>query len=167
MTDQALDRTTEAPLVVQAGETETLWHGDALWEWHIRSEQTGNRFWLAELSAKAGWGSPVHLHTREDETFFVLSGALHVQVGELAEDIPAGGSAFLPKDLPHSYRIASDTAKFLVVGTPGGFDGWFFETGRPADARTTPPPASEEPDWPAYVAALDRYGVQFIAPPPA
>ena len=34
------------------------------------------------------------------------------------------------------------------------------------EAHGPVPPATEEPDWPAYVAALQSYGVQFIAPPP-
>jgi quercetin dioxygenase-like cupin family protein len=157
---------SEGPFVVGPGEGDALWHGDALWEFKIRSGDTGNRFWLAELTAGKGWASPIHLHTREDETFVVLEGALWVQVDGSERTVPAGSTTFLPLGRPHAYRVESDTARFLALGTPGGFDGWFFETGRPAESRTIPPPATEEPDWPAYVAALEAYGVQFIAPPP-
>lgn len=158
--------TTANPPVL-AGTGEALWHGDALWEFTIRSADTGNRFWLAEVTAGKAWASPVHLHTVEDETFVVLEGTLHVEVAGIAHEVPTGSTIFLPRDVPHSYRIDSDVARFMVLGTPGGFDGWFFETGHPAVERTLPPPADEEPDWPAYVAALASYGVQFLAPPPA
>ena len=157
---------TERPIVVGPGEGSALWHGDALWEFRVRSADTGNRFWLAELTCGKGWASPVHLHTREDEVFHVLEGLLWVQVDDTAYEVAAGSTAYLPLGRPHAYRVESDTARFLALGTPGGMDGWFFDTGRPAETRTVPPPATEEPDWPAYVAALQSYGVQFIAPPP-
>jgi quercetin dioxygenase-like cupin family protein len=157
---------SEHPIVVRPGEGSALWHGDALWEFRIRSEDTGNRLWLAELTAGKGWASPVHVHTREDEIFVVLDGQLWVQVDGVAREVPAGATAYLPLGRPHAYRVSSDSARFLALGTPGGFDGWFFDTGHPAESRTIPPPATEEPDWPAYVAALEAYGVQFIAPPP-
>lgn len=157
---------TEQAIVVGPGEGTALWHGDALWEFRVRSAETGGRFWLAELTAGKGWASPVHLHTREDETFVVLDGTLWVQVDGVAREVPTGATAFLPLGVPHAYRVESDSARFLALGTPGGFDSWFFETGRPAPERTVPPPATEEPDWPSYVAALQAYGVQFVAPPP-
>jgi quercetin dioxygenase-like cupin family protein len=157
---------TEKPLITPPGEGPCLWHGDALWEFKVRSENTGNRFWLAELSANKGWASPVHVHSREDETFVVLEGALRVCLDDVDHDVPAGATVFLPRQVPHAYAVWSDQARFLALGTPGGFDGWFFETGRPADTRTVPPPAEVEPDWPAYVAKLREYGVDFVGPPP-
>ncbi len=157
--------TTEMPVLTRKDEGEALWHGEALWEFKVRSADTGNRFWLAEITAGLGWASPVHQHTVEDETFIVLEGNLQIQVDDDVQTVPAGGTVFLPRGRPHSYRIDGDLARFIAIGTPGGFDGWFFETGVPAQARTLPPPLTEEPDWGAYVAALGTYGVQFIAPP--
>jgi quercetin dioxygenase-like cupin family protein len=157
---------TARSIVAGRDEGTALWHGEALWQFKIRSQDTENRFWLAELTAGQGWASPVHLHTREDETFHVLEGELWVQVDGEPAKVPAGGTAFLPRGVPHAYRVESGVARFLALGTPGGFDGWFFETGRPAEALTLPPPATEEPDWPAFVASLQAHGVRFIAPPP-
>ena len=157
--------TTEMPIVHRTGEGEALWHGDALWEFKVRSADTDNRFWLAEITAGEGWASPVHLHTVEDETFVVLEGDLQVEIDGEHYDVPTGGTIFLPRGRPHAYRVESGLTRFVALGTPGGFDGWFFRTGRPAAARTLPPPMDEEPDWGAYVAALADYGVQFVAPP--
>ena len=157
---------TEQVVLAPPGTGMPLWHGDALWEFKVRSAESDNRFWLAELTAAEGWASPLHVHSREDETFVVLEGALMVQVEGANHRVPTGGTVLLPRGLPHAYRIDSDRARFLALGTPGGFDGWFFDTGRPAEKRTVPPPAAEEPDWPAYVAKLADYGVQFLAPPP-
>ncbi len=143
-----------------------IWHGDALWQFRVTSDDSADRLWIAELLAPAGWASPVHMHTKEDETFIVLEGELRVQIaGEVHKVLP-GGSVFMPRDIPHAYRAEAHETRFLVVANPGGFDRWFIETGQKAESLTLPPPATEPPDYAAYVAGLAAHGVQFIAPPP-
>jgi quercetin dioxygenase-like cupin family protein len=157
---------TVRPVVTNQGEGRAIWHGDALWQFKATSEDTDGRFFLAELQAAEGWASPVHLHTKEDETFIVLEGELWVQIAGEDHKVPAGAVAVMPRGIPHAYRVVSPTARFLALGVPGGFECWFIETGEPAGSLTLPPPATEQPDYAAYVASLSRYGVQFIAPPP-
>lgn len=154
-----------APVVCAARQGTSLWHGDALWQFKVTSEDSEGRFWLAELTAPPGWASPLHLHTREDETFVVLDGRLRVQIADQVHDVPVGASAFMPRDVPHAYR-AEETSRFLVLGTPGGFDRWFFDTGVPAQRLELPTPNGQEPDYATYVASLQAHGVVFVAPPP-
>ena len=47
----------------------------------LTGEQTGGAFFMAEVSVPPGCGNPPHIHTREDETFYVQQGTLTVQVG--------------------------------------------------------------------------------------
>jgi quercetin dioxygenase-like cupin family protein len=144
-----------------------LWHLGAMLTFKATAEQTAGRMWAKELLAPRGMAAPVHRHTREDEAFYVLDGEVSVYVGD--DVVRAGQGDFLwaPRGVPHTFCVESAQARMLVVSTPGGFDGFFFETGEPAGARTAPPPASEPPDLDALVAALDRYGVAVLAPPPA
>lgn len=155
------------PIIADPSQGQAVWHGDALWQFKATTAETDGRFWLAHLTAAKGWGSPVHMHTREDETFLVIEGELRVKVGDMVTTVPAGSVAVLPRDIPHAYRVDSDTARFHIVGTPGGFDEWFIKNGEAASSLTLPPPATEPPDYPAYVASLQEYGVQFIGPPPS
>ena len=50
-------------------------------EWHVR----------------AGDEPPIHTHTREDETLYVLDGSITAVVGDQRIDVEAGSYAALPK----------------------------------------------------------------------
>ena len=44
----------------------------------------------------------------------------------------APATGFAPRDVPHTYRVESDGARWLTVGAPGGLDRYFLAIGRPA-----------------------------------
>src|SRR5262245_37277123 len=48
----------------------------------LTGAETGGAFFLAEVSVPPGGGPPPHIHDREDETFYLLQGALTVWVGD-------------------------------------------------------------------------------------
>jgi mannose-6-phosphate isomerase-like protein (cupin superfamily) len=48
-------------------------------------------------------GPHLHVHSREDEMFFVLEGVLTVQIGEELHDIAAGGLAWGARGTPHAF----------------------------------------------------------------
>src|SRR5262245_43377358 len=99
----------------------TIWHlGGALMRFKAVSEDTNGQFWLAEQVSDKGYASPLHRHTKEDELFLVLEGELRVGVGEQVMEVPAGGVAFAPRGLPHTFRVESPSARFLLLSTPGG-----------------------------------------------
>ena len=100
---------------------------------------------------------PLHLHTREDETFFILEGSLEVQCGDRLLTLEKNATAYLPRNIPHSYKNpARAEMKYLVLITPGGFERCLEEFARlPADR----PPAPE-----TMVAIGKKYGLEFPAP---
>jgi mannose-6-phosphate isomerase-like protein (cupin superfamily) len=59
-----------------------IWFLGALAQVRLSGEQTDGAFSLVENLVRRGNGSPVRVHDREDETFFVLDGALRVLAGE-------------------------------------------------------------------------------------
>src|SRR5215510_3305022 len=48
----------------------------------LSGPDTGGAYCLLEVSLAPGVGVPRHTHTREDETYYVISGELEVIVGE-------------------------------------------------------------------------------------
>lgn len=125
------------------------------------TETTAGQFWLAEQTSERGVASPVHRHTHEDETFVVLDGELEVGVGDESIVLGEREVRFAPRGLPHTFRVVSPQARFLILGTPARFENWFFET---ADEPDSPPEAP--PDFGRLIGALAKYDVEFIAPPP-
>lgn len=154
------------PSMAAPGQGRAIWHMGALMVFKATSAQTGNQFWLAEQTSNAGYASPVHLHTREDEAFYVLDGTVSVEVGDTMHMLSAGAYAFAPRNIPHSYKVESPQARWLVLGTPGGFDGWFFDTGKPADRLEVPEfnPA-DFPDFGDVIASVEAYGGKVLGPP--
>jgi len=103
-------------------------------------------------------GPPLHVHHREDETFYAVEGEYAVQVGDRMSTLRQGQCAFLPRGVPHTYANAgASTGKLLVLTTPGGFDGFFREVD--ALSRATAP----TPENVAPIGA--RYGLEIVGPP--
>ena len=72
---------------------------------------------------------------------------------------------FLPRDIPHGFGVVGDEpCQMMITLTPGGFEGFFIEAGKQAEAMETPPPA--EPDVEALVALGSEYQLEILGPIP-
>jgi quercetin dioxygenase-like cupin family protein len=153
--------------VISSPDTQTAtWFLDSLSHLRLGSEQTGGAFSLRDNLARRGNASPVHAHDRDDETFFVLDGELRVFVGDQDHTAGPGTVALLPRRLRHAYVVTSATARFLTLHTPGGFERFAAEIGRPAEALTLPPEPAAPPDAAAMARTAARHGITILAPPP-
>ena len=119
------------------------------------AEQTAGTLAIVEYTAPAGSpGPPLHVHPGKDEAWFVLAGELTMHIGEEQTTLPSGGFAFTPGDVPHTFSNQAEGAvRFLLVCTPGGFEGYFR-----AMAELT---AHGEPDFPSIIALAASYGAHL------
>ena len=145
--------------------------GEAIWSFGVlatikaSSETTAGRVGVIEHRGPQGAGSPLHVHRREDEWFYVIEGALTFWVGGTVIEAPAGSFVYGPRDVPHTFQISSPEARFLLVAEPGGFESFLRELGQPAPALTIPPPAAPPADLAPLVAAAAAYGIEILGPP--
>lgn len=144
-----------------------LWHLDALMVFKALGEETNGQFWAVEGLADRRMAVPLHAHSREDEYWYVLEGEILFVLGDHTFVGAVGTFVYIPRNMPHSFRVVSEQARWFGVGTPAGFDQWFFETGMPAQALELPPPSETPPDIAALVASLQAYGTETLGPPPA
>src|ERR1700745_23210 len=142
------------------------WFLGALTQLRVTADQTGGPLAGADHLARRGNASPVHVHDRDDETFFVLDGELRVFAGEEEHTAGPGTVAVLPRRLRHASVVPSATARFLTLHTPAGFEQFAAEAGDPAQALTLPPPPAGPPDFAALAQAAARHGITILAPPP-
>jgi mannose-6-phosphate isomerase-like protein (cupin superfamily) len=125
---------------------------------------TGGAFGLVESLIAPGFSPPLHVHHREDESFWVLEGELSMRCGDRTFRASAGSFVFLPRDVPHTFVVEGDTpARMLTLLTPGGGEGVFIDGGRPAEHDGLPPPAP--PDIEALKRVSERYGAEIVGPP--
>jgi quercetin dioxygenase-like cupin family protein len=153
--------------VISSPDTQAaIWFLGALSQLRLSGEQTGGALSLRENLARRGNASPVHVHDRDDETFFVLDGELRVVAGEDDHTAGPGTVAVLPRRLRHAYVVTSATARFLTLHAPAGFEQFAAEVGQPARALTLPPPPAGPPDFAVLAQAAARHGITILAPPP-
>lgn len=143
-----------------------LWHLGALLNFKALGSETEGRFWALEGLADRNMGVPLHVHTREDEFWYILDGEIQFTIGDNTITGKPGTFAYIPKGVPHTFQILTETARWFGVGTPAGLEQWFFETGEPAPSLTLPPPPDMLPDVEAIILSLQRYGTETLGPPP-
>src|ERR671925_189985 len=74
------------------------------------ADQTGGSVGLIEWDETKGSGPPLHVHSREDEAYFIVEGDVTFFIGEQDLQASAGTFVFAPRGLPHSWSIESDHA---------------------------------------------------------
>jgi quercetin dioxygenase-like cupin family protein len=157
--------TAVSPIALQEDEGEALWFLGMLVTVKASSETTNGRVAVIEHLAPEGSGSPLHVHRREDEWFYVLEGALTFWVGGQRIEAPAGAFVYGPRDIPHTFVVSSPQARFLLVTEPAGFERFMRGLSEPAQTRTLPPPAAPPSDPAPLVAAAAGYGIEILGPP--
>lgn len=162
---QETKATPVAPIFQGPGEGDALWAFDSLGTVKASAASTGGALGLIEQLASRGAGSPLHIHTREDEWFYVIEGELTFWVGGEVIVAPAGSFVFGPRDIPHTFVVSSNQARFLLGTNPGGFENFMTTVGMPAERLEVPPPADGPPDIEAMTAAAAAFGIQIIGPP--
>jgi quercetin dioxygenase-like cupin family protein len=156
---------TQAFTAIAEGQRRDLWVMGSLLQIVIDGEQTGGAYAVAEDRSSPGFGPPPHIHSREDEAFYVIAGE-YLFGGEDGE-VRAGPGTFVhaPRGRLHWWRNVGDgPGRHLEIFTPAGLEQMFLEVGVPAR------PGQEEPapaDPQGLLAAAPRYGVTFQVEMPA
>jgi quercetin dioxygenase-like cupin family protein len=153
------------PIALQPDEGEALWFFGVLATIKASAQSTDGRVAVIEHLAPRGAGSPLHVHHREDEWFYVTTGELAFWVGGQRLEAPAGGFVCGPRGIPHTFTVTSEEARFLLVAEPAGFENFVRELAEPAPTATLPPATSGPPDPERLLAAAAEYGIEILGPP--
>lgn len=157
--------TNIAPIALAPDEGEALWFLGALATVKASAETTAGRVAVIEHRSPRGSGSPLHVHSREDEWFYVIDGELTFWVGGEITVAPAGTFVYGPRDIPHTFLVSSDEARFLLVTEPAGFEDFMRAIAQPAERLEIPPPATEPPDVEALASLAATFGIDIVGPP--
>jgi quercetin dioxygenase-like cupin family protein len=141
-----------------------LWFLDNLAYLHIEGDETGDAYALTEVIGRRGAMPPLHVHHRDDETFYVLEGELSLFVGDQHSTLIGGQAALAPREVPHSYRVESDTGRHLVINSPAGFEHFVRAVSEPAEGDELPP-AGMPVDLARLAEAAAQQGIEILGPP--
>jgi mannose-6-phosphate isomerase-like protein (cupin superfamily) len=151
------------PLVLGPDDGEATWFLGTRMTVKATAQSTGGTFGLIEVRLAAGFSPPLHIHHREDESFWILEGQLTVVCDGQTFQAGAGSFIYLPRDLPHTFRVDEGPARALELVQPGGHERFYVEGGRPAldDAI----PAFDPRDLERVRALYAKYRLEEAGPP--
>jgi quercetin dioxygenase-like cupin family protein len=128
----------------------------------LDGKATDGQLMVGRFDVARGEAPPYHLHTREDEVFMLIKGTALVWYAKQEMELAEGGIVFLPKNIPHAYRITSERADLLMINTPAGIEGMFRHSGRD---RATPRPDGFEISPQRMAEGAEEFGQVILGPP--
>ena len=155
---------TAVPVVRRDGEGERLWfYGGGVHTWKATQRETGGSFILFEAVMTRGKVTPLHTHPC-DETMIVLEGELLVHVQGEEYVVAQQGVLMAPRGVPHAFMVTSETARMLVLETPGSSEAFY----RGASVAATEDILAAAPVDMARVqqSAMENGGIEIVGPPP-
>ncbi len=93
---------------------------------YATSELTDGTMTLIETGGtEVGSGPPMHIHHRDNEAFFVLSGSYRMHVAGTDYECPAGSFVYLPPGTVHGFYALEPGTRKLNIYAPSSHEGFF------------------------------------------
>ena len=129
----------------------------------VTGAQSGGAYFILEAFVPPGGGPPPHIHQREEECFYLLSGHLTMTLGERQLKVSAGDFVQIARGTVHTFvNDGDEIARMLAIFSPAGMEHWMTEALDPAlDRVSTPPPPTPEMIA-RMIAAAPHNGVVFV-----
>ena len=156
MTSPTLRQPTEGRTIAVVGD---------VYRFLVTGKETNGKYAMWEAIVPPGGGPPPHIHSREEEGFYILEGEITFQIGEKQVLAVAGMFANMPAGTPHSFKnVSGKPAKMIISVAPAGLEEMFFEFGvpLPEGATTALPPTPTEIEKLLLIAS--RYGIEILIP---
>lgn len=148
--------------VMPAADAKVVWAMGVRVTIRADSKMTGGGYSAFEDFVLPGQGPPLHTHTKEDETMYVIEGELEVVLGDKTYTARPGDFAHMARGVPHRFKNLTDKpARMLLTYSPGGFEQWFLDIGTPVGELAEKPPAVTPTDIEKAIKAAEGYGVVF------
>lgn len=149
-----------------AGERPAVWSMGMLFERILGATESDGTMGMALITQPPGTATPLHVHHREAEAFYLLEGSMTYRAGEELFRLEPGGFIYLPAEVPHAFRITgNEPTRFIALATPAAILSMYEEIGRPAEERRLPGGPPTPVDVGRWMEAAGRYGIEVLGPP--
>ncbi|SVS88818.1 Quercetin 2,3-dioxygenase [Klebsiella pneumoniae] len=130
------------------------------------SRDTNGAYTIMEAVIPAQKGPPPHIHSREEESFFVLDGELEFFADGERTVAGVGASVTVPKGSLHYFKNLGDTpARMLIIAVPAGLDDYFIEVSQPEGTFSeVNPPVMDEDQIRKMIDLAPKYGIEIKTP---
>lgn len=121
----------------------------------LRGEHSNGELAALEAINGPGEGPPLHVHTREDETVYVLEGEFRWKLGDELSVTGPGSFVFIPRGVSHTWQVIGEgDGRMLVTFFPAGMEGFFDRLS-----------SMSEFDLDTFSAAAAEHGMEVVGPP--
>ena len=136
----------------------------AVFHFLTMAHETEKRHSLMKITVQRGAEPPMHTHSNEDESYYILKGSIRYTIGKDVLTVNEGEYVYLPNGVRHKFEILSEIAEVLMWLSPAGLEQWFWDNSMPApDGKSLPvsqgPPPPHVIDH--FVNSLREYGVEI------
>jgi len=121
----------------------------------VLSEDTNGNYSVIITETPPNGGPPLHIHTHEDELFYVLKGNYEFFYGAKKVLAKKGDFIQLPKGVPHRF-INTDSITGITMNTitPGGFENFFDDIANYSKKQPLTKPKID--------SIANTYGIKFL-----
>lgn len=113
---------------VPAGYEETLLVSGNTITVKVNGQQTDGAYSVFELSVPPNVGAGLHIDKNWDEWWHVMEGTFVFTLNGEQIELSAGGFAYGPKGIPHSFKnVGEATGKLVMLTMPSGLETFFKE----------------------------------------
>jgi len=148
--------------------TNSTWYKGMLHSQMAGKADNNGEFDFVISRIRRGTEPPPHVHSREDEFFYVFSGEMSVYVDGEVFTVTAGECMFLPRRKPHAWVITSEAIHIITLITPGGFNEALIKMSAPAERMEVPTDADTvtyaNADLTETIKVHEEYGVRLLTP---
>ena len=139
----------------------------SLFEHLVGASETDGLLGVSLVTQPPGIATPLHRHTHEAEAFLVLEGRVSYRAGDETYELDDGCFIYLPRSVPHAFRIrGSAPTRFVAFTAPGGLMGLYDEVGIPAPSDACPvrTGSRRRSSCPKWAEVGPRYGLEVVGP---
>jgi quercetin dioxygenase-like cupin family protein len=159
-----MNRSNE-PVFLQPGSGHTIGVVGDVYRILATGDDTNGKYAMIDAIVPPGGGPPPHVHSREEEAFYVLEGELTFYIGN--KRFVAGPGAFANTSVGTEHYFKNETqhsARMLITVTPAGLEKMFLEIAQPVvpGATSAPRPTKEIIDKLPTIAS--HYGITLKLP---
>lgn len=146
--------------------SDSLWFLDTLAIPRVAAAEGADGVSVLESRARRGDSPPLHVHA-EDEIFHLIEGEMTLLIGGQTHAVRAGDTLLGPRGVPHTYRVDSQEARWLVITAKGDFERFVKSFSRLAPTVDLPAPSGPptEAQQEALAAACNEHGIDLVGPP--
>src|SRR5271170_5558307 len=111
-----METTVKQAVIRNAGEGHTLAVVGDVYRFLATGEETNGKYAVWEAIVPPGGGPPPHVHSREEERFYILEGEITLRIDEKCIIATTGMVANMPVGTPHSFKNESGKpARMLIL----------------------------------------------------